>query len=62
MRGTFGIGLGFMLPLTSTVVAETHSISYRGKFIGLTKLSFVLGEILSIVFAYFCLDSLKEGN
>jgi len=61
-RGTFGLGLGFMFPLTSTVVAETHPIKYRGKFIGLTKLAFVFGEMLSIVFAYFCLDSLETGN
>ena len=62
IRGLFGVLLGFVVPLVPALAAEWTPKDKRGKVIVIVTSAFSVGQVVSMIVAYFCLKDLEEGN
>jgi putative MFS transporter len=62
VRGTFGLLIGFIMPLIPTLCAEMIPGGIRGRATVVINCLFSVGQLISSVIAYFCLNSLSVGN
>jgi putative MFS transporter len=62
IRGIFGLLIGFIVPLIPALCAEVIPSSFRGKATVIVNGLFSVGQLISSVLAYFCLNSLSVGN
>jgi putative MFS transporter len=62
IRGIFGLLIGFIVPLIPALCAEVIPSNFRGKATVIVNSFLSVGQFVSSVLAYFCLNSLSVGN
>lgn len=61
-RMLFGGFVGFIMPISFSMLAETTPMKQRGVILALVGVFYTFGELLVCLLAFFTLDNLKSGN
>lgn len=61
-RGLFGFCVGLTLPLISSIISEITPSNVRGKYFIYILFFGILGELLTVLFAFLYSNDLVNGN
>jgi putative MFS transporter len=62
LQAIVGLVVGIFSPLSHTIMAEITPLKYRGKYMVLLGVNYVIGQIICVLIAIFTLDTLDSGN
>ena len=62
LRLAYGLVFGMIMPLSSVLISEVVTKSFRGRIQTCLSLMYVLGKMYLVLSCMFFLDNLQEGN